>query len=196
MRNSFILVRSLPVNLEEDCVCVTEREREREPGKERERWMWRNIHTSIIFVRYVVGSDRSLKIRDGRMYFEGHCFSVLTQDEKKISLGELNEQNTLSDYSGALDPLCCSAQTASAELLRSQGWKKKKNNNCGLAGQLPDKCVQLKKRESAQSASHGLRLNTSALGLHAATQGVNTNWGTIWSSFNLDTIKMPVGLLF
>ena len=34
MGNTSILVSSLPVNLEEDCVCVTERVRE---GRERDR---------------------------------------------------------------------------------------------------------------------------------------------------------------
>ena len=47
-----------------------------------------------------------------------------------------------------------------------------KNEKNGLTGQLPDKCVQLyelgdkvllKKRKCAQSACHGLRLNTSVL---------------------------------
>lgn len=53
-------------------------------------WMWGNVHTSIIFVRYVVGSDRSLRSEMEECALKVTAFQP-SHRMKKISLGEVNE---------------------------------------------------------------------------------------------------------
>lgn len=74
------------------------------------------------------------------MCFEGHWFHS-SPTERVGGWGGGCVSKTLSSYSGALDPLCCAAQTARAEQLSGQERRRgrKKGRRRGLTGGPPDK---------------------------------------------------------
>lgn len=138
-------------------MCVREEENELTTSKSGETFT-----PASSWVKYK--TRRSLKIRGGRMCFEGQCFPSSHKMNHNLT-GWIEWVNPSATIPVLLIPSVALAQTASAEWLRSQEWK------LPLWFKWASTEKMCPHKKCALLACHSLRLNAS---VYEATQAVST----------------------